>query len=116
MGGTKAGNGKPVKTVDILFPYQSYDVYPSPFQLTSSRDSFSGFVGPDGNITAVGGDGGGTSEEIGTCPSMYMGPDCTSVNATTCNYGYVKVNGTCTPWYGAHRSQHALALALFVYS
>ncbi len=94
IGGVPAGSGRPTTTVDILFPYEAFVLYPSPYQLTSPRCGFSGFVGPDGNITVVGGDGGGTSEEISTCAPEYIGPECDS-----CNFGYVAVDSSCVAWY-----------------
>ena len=101
IGGDLPGPTSPrINRVDVVNPYPNgYSLFRSPWQLQDARSQFSAINPKDGNLTAVGGDPGGDTEDIMTCPPQYTGPDCNMPNASTCNYGYFRLNGECTVWY-----------------
>jgi hypothetical protein len=98
-GNSKSNNGQPY--VQVLNPYNNTQ-FLSPFQLVNNRYDFS-TVEFDVNITAVGGDGGGTLEQVGVCPMSVTGPHCANSNKSVsqiCNFGFVKspTTGDCLAW------------------
>ena len=88
-----------MSTVDVIFPYSpNHTLFQSPYQMLTGRTQFWAIATHGGNITAIGGDAGGDSEDVMTCPPQFTGPDCNQPDAATCNYGYLWTGGTCVPW------------------
>ena len=98
MGGTLS-TAATISTVDVVFPYSpNYTLFKSPYQMQSKRTQFWAINSFSGNVTAIGGDPGGDTEDIRTCPPQFTGPDCNQPNASTCNYGYFRTGGACVAW------------------
>ena len=99
LGGTlPSATAEKVVTVDVIMPYAPvYTLFRNSNQMDYARAQFSALA-TAGTVIAVGGDDGGDTEDVVTCPPQFTGPDCNQPDAATCNYGYYRSAGACLPW------------------